>query len=181
MSEEQLINEETKVPEQQGLLGGESTYTTENGVRTVKRIPTCDRCHRLLDGENWIYCKCEKKICSKCAVQSLTDNIYYCLDCVQPYISKPEYLVLLGFTQLSSRREIAKSAHIEDRELTEILNSIVESGFLAKKGVKPFSKYEITHTGHTVLATFKQVYGEHPDVLDFVSRITKEAEKNARR
>ena len=176
MSEEQPVIEETSVPEQQGLLGGKSTYETKNGITIINRIPTCDRCHRLLGEANWIYCTCEKKVCKECAVRSLNDNIYYCLDCVEPYLSKPEYLVLFGFEQLLSRREVAKFAHIQDSEFTEILNHIIESGLLAKKGVRPFSKYEVTHTGYTGLATFRQVYGEHPDVLEFVSRITKENE-----
>lgn len=176
--EDEPINEETRVPEQQGLLGGQSRYATNAGVRTLVRVEFCDRCHIRLRGEDYGYCECQRKICRRCLIYYEIENVYYCIDCVQERLclSKREYLVLAGFERLSKRKEISEAARIKDKEAKQIVRHLAESGFLAKKNI--FAPHELTHEGSVALAIYRQVYGEHPDVLEFDSRITqKELER----
>lgn len=92
------------------------------------------------------------------------------------------YLVLSGFTRLSNRKEISEAALIKDCQTRKIVRLLTAFGFLDRKGFPPFSRYELTHEGAVALATYRQVYGEHPDVLEFGSRLMKkEIERNGRR
>lgn len=179
-NENQPVTEETNVPEGRGgLFGGQSVYTTESGVRTIIKWPMCDRCNRRL-GEEYIFCRpCGRKICKKCSIFYEIENVFYCEDCVQQRLplNKKEYLILSGFARLSKRKEVSKLALIKGSDTKEIIHRLVNAGFLFKKGFSVFSSVEMTQEGAVVLAIYRQVYGEHPDILEFVKRLTSKVQE----
>lgn len=179
--EKKTILEESRVPEKESLLGGRTFLSSSTGeIERQIRIPICDICGRKLEESFAICQECGRKLClEKCAITF--ENRILCIDDLMKIIplSKKAFKCLLCITNDVTRvKAISKLTHMTEQDVKESLSELMNSGFVTKKDIFIFSTLAVTDDGIEALCTYRQVYGNHEDVILFENELKKYLTEN---
>ncbi|MFY9300178.1 MAG: hypothetical protein WAO91_03180 [Candidatus Nitrosotenuis sp.] len=156
-----MTEERTEISEE-GEFDSTETATVNNATVTTKRIPVCDQCGNKLEN-SFAVCKEDgKKLCKNCSISFRNRTI--CpqhLREVYP-LSRPAYKVLiLVANSIDDANNIHKISHIPKKEVMDILDILVEGGYVEKHA---FFRRRITEMGLEAISGYSQIYGNSADM-----------------
>jgi hypothetical protein len=172
---DRAILEEIVIPEGDGVLASKRYITTAAGaVLKETRVAFCDRCgRRLEEGKATILCcVCSRKLCDSlsqsCAIEYR--GRHYCEDDLQQLLplDRLQWKIIHGLMNELRVDEIKDLSRSKDDEFHSALNELRVQGYLEKKGLSLFSRYEVLDQGILAWKTYQKSFNDG-DIEYFVS------------
>jgi len=169
------ILEEIVIPEDEHVLTSKRYSATAAGtVLKEIRVGFCDWCGRRL-GENdrtIICCMCRRKLCESPSCALVLDGRNHCPEHAQQSlpISRLQWKVIHGLVNSLSLDEIRDLTRTKRNDLVPALDQLKASGYVEKKGISLFSRYEVLDRGVLAWRTYCGAFADS-DTAYFVSEV----------
>ena len=175
MDTTRYILEEVVLPEREGTLTSKRYATTATGtVLKETRLAFCDQCGSRINHEKiTIIChSCKRKLCTspRCALDYL--GKHYCGDCLLQILpfNRVQFKIIHGLINKLRLNEIRDLARSRNDELRAALNELLIHGYVEKKGVSLFSRYEVLQLGVLAWRTYHAAFCD-ADVAYFMVEV----------
>jgi hypothetical protein len=184
VDKDRAVLEEIVLPEKEGVLSSKRYVTTANGaVLRETGVGFCDHCgSRLDENKGTIVCSsCRRKICGcdspQCAIGYR--GRYYCEECLQQLLSldRLQFKIIHGLVNNLRLSEIRDLTHSKKEEFDSALNQLTANGYLDRKGISLFARYEILDRGILAWKTYYRSFSTDGEIAYFIEQELHQREK----